>query len=281
MNAKPLVLLCIFIFLSASLIAQKEYTGSTPADPEVRTALNISQNANVDFIRWNLTFPRPRKFALNIVYGESQPNTLGFKSGGTKATFEGSFEMRVTEGVPVYTLKTGSISLSLKMLNDYLLHILTRERKLMVGNGGWNYILTQKNSKGPMLPFKNKTSLKAFADSITVFEGRTPCQEIAKEYDFPATSECFKLKWLLTFTKGTTYHSGTFSLNRTLSRANLIKGTWTIDSTGKIELNPENGQKVLLVAGDENVLFFTDKSGALFDGNENFSYALNRRRKNP
>lgn len=278
---KNLFRLIILLLISKSSFAQHIYTGSTPADPQIRTALNIAQNAKVDFIKWNLSFPRPRKFLLSIQYGESQPNTLGFKNGGTSASLEGTYEAKVSNNVAVYTLRLNNgTRLSVKRIADGLLYVLTGQGNLMVGNGGWNYILSKKHAPAANQKLLIPTTIKSFLHPTVVFEGRTPCQEISKEYDFKAPSDCFKLKWLLTLTKDTaSSSSGTFTLNRTLERANIVKGKWTLDANSKLTLTPEKGIPVVLIVADENILFFTDKNGALFPGNEHFSYALNKKKQ--
>ncbi|MBL7698973.1 MAG: hypothetical protein JNK79_12485 [Chitinophagaceae bacterium] len=280
-QVKPLTCALVAMLLFITTFAQKEYTGSTPADPQVRTALKISHSTPIDFIRWDLQLRQPRKFILTITYGESQPNTLGFKNGGTQVKFEGAYQVAVIDRIATYTLRTGpGAGLSLKMINDQLLHVVANDGTLMVGNGGWSYTLTKKNTTTIARPLAIKSPLRAFKDSITIFEGRTPCQEISEEYNFGAPSGCFKLKWLLTLTKdSSSYRSGTFVLNRTLERANLINGKWSIDSSGVIRLEPVKGQPMSLISGDENVLFFMNKEGAVFNGDENFSYVLNRRKK--
>lgn len=275
------ILTSLIFLLGVNSVAQQTYIGSTPADPNIRTALNISQNTTVDFIRWHLYFPRPRKFVLTINYGEGQPNTLGLKNGGTKATIEGTYEIKVKNNITAYTLRTGNnTTVSVKKLNDDLLHLLTSEGRLMVGNGGWNYTLSKKNPSSTKQKLIFNSTIKNLPQNVTIFEGRSPCQEISKEYDFNAPSDCFKLKWLLTLTKDSaSAATGTFTLNRTLERAKIIKGKWSMNANAAIKLIPEKGEAILFIAGDENVLFFTDKNGALFSGNENFSYTLNKSKK--
>lgn len=64
-----------------------------------------------------------------------------------------------------------------------------------------------------------------------------------------------------------------------------MRGNWTIlggmPSHPKaviIQLDPDKPEKSLsLLAGDENVLFFLDKSNRLYTGNGDFSYTLNKR----
>jgi hypothetical protein len=45
-------------------------------------------------------------------------------------------------------------------------------------------------------------------------------------------------------------------------------------------LDQQGGMLVHLLAGDENVLFFTDAGGRLLVGNGDFSYTMNRKWQN-
>ena len=72
-----------FIFLSYFFITiitkgeERKYTGSTPADPFVRSFLGIALQDSVDFVRWQLTFQN-NNYTLNCNYGIGKPNTNGF-----------------------------------------------------------------------------------------------------------------------------------------------------------------------------------------------------------
>jgi hypothetical protein len=64
----------------------------------------------------------------------------------------------------------------------------------------------------------------------------------------------------------------------------MSKGKWQIinGKDGRIiyKLNPEKQSYTLyLLKADENVLLFVDADGNLLVGNEDFSYALNKREK--
>lgn len=54
--------------------------GCTPGDDLIISQLSIANETIIDFIKWDLTLDNSNHntFMLNIVYGESQPNTLGF-----------------------------------------------------------------------------------------------------------------------------------------------------------------------------------------------------------
>lgn len=279
------------------------FVACTPGDPLVKSLLNIPPESTVDFIRWNLTFNKAGSgvnlFVLNIVFGESKPNTQDFKEGGDKLSFEGEYfvsqdvngELKKT----IYQFKSNKsngISFSMVKVNENLFHLLRPDHQLMVGNGGWSYTL---NRKEPVAPGSGDLPSLTIASTLindtvrqVIFEGRTPCQEFAREYNLSVADGCFKMKWGLTLNRDPkTFLPTTYQLNRTLSRGKVIQGKWTIikgtsSNAGLViyQLDPDNPEQSLsFLAGDKNVLFFLTKTSQLFTGNEEFSFTLNRRKK--
>ena len=124
---------------------------------------------------------------------------------------------------------------------------------------------------------KNKTNL------IGYFDGRTPCQELAKQLNEPTIPECIKIKWRLTLYKnGADITSGTYSLEGFKFRGdNILKGKWqTIKGTKSdpnaivYQLSHSLKGYLFFFKADEDVLFFLDKDRNIMVGNKNFSYAL-------
>lgn len=273
---------------------------STPCDEPIKSIFEIPSDLTVDFIRWNLNLKNTKSenptFTLNIVYGESKPNTLGFKVNHEKS-IEGEFKIYKNKGKlegEIFELVSKKLKTEILMikLTDNIFHLLTPEKQLMIGNGGWSYTL---NRKEPL----NKTSvdlpaLKIISDipddtarQIT-FDGRTPCLDFAKENNLTVQSDCFKLKWKLILNRDPkTLEPTIYTLHRTNSRENLITGKWRIvkgttsnPNTVIYQLDPDKpSQCISLLLGDENVAFFLHKDNNLFIGNENFSYTLNKRQK--
>ena len=111
-------LLQICLLLLSSCAATNTSTpiilvGSTPGDEPVKTMLSISENTTVDFIKWSLKLDEKSTFVLDIIYGESQPNTLGFKGGGKTKTIKGIYLIIKKEGLDhfkeVYQLKSNQL----------------------------------------------------------------------------------------------------------------------------------------------------------------------------
>ena len=208
---------------------------------------------------------------------------MGFKNGGKFSTIEGDYKISSRNNLNVLNLTNKSSTLSLIEINENLLHLLTGTNKLMVGNGGWSYTLNRKQ------PIEMNQPLTVFQKSSTpkvveiTYEGRTPCKELAEDYNITHEKECLKLKWLIKLYRDKkTFEPTTYTISRTLERSKLIQGKWKIvtDASGAqiIELYSETGDlSVLLLTGNENVLFFMSKKRKLFTGNKDFSYTLNRR----
>ena len=126
-------------------------------------------------------------------------------------------------------------------------------------------------------PANNKANL------IGYFDGRTPCQELAKQLNELTIPECIKIKWRLTLYKnGADTASGTYSLEGFKFRGdNILKGTWQITKGTKADpnaivyqLNHSLKGSLFFLKADEDVLFFLDKDRNIMVGNKNFSYAL-------
>jgi len=116
-----------------------------------------------------------------------------------------------------------------------------------------------------------------------VFDGRTPCQEIARELQLQVTPECFKLKWRITFFQdSTTKAPTTYRLEATSYRQHPLEGKWAVVKGAAHNPNAvvlqlyRPGQPIYLLKADDNVLFFLDNQKKLIPGSEHFSYTLYR-----
>lgn len=217
--------------------------GSTPGDSLIKSLLTIRPDAKIDFIRWDLTLNNGENnantFVLNVTYGEGQPNTLGFKGGGEKLSFQGKYIVSQSGNGnlngEIYQLKSDKLpnTISLVKLNDNLFHLLTPKNQLIVGNDGWSYTLNRKEpltNVSVVLPSLTISSalLNDTARQV-IFGGRTPCLDFAKQYNWEVDNDCIKLKWkLILYRDPNTFLPTTYSLSRTLYRSGLIEGKWTI-----------------------------------------------------
>ncbi len=265
--------LFILLFVFCARGKENIYTGSTPADPVVRSFLGIPLADSIDFIRWKLILD-DKHYTLNCNYGISKPNTNGFVNGGKKTELTGI----LSKGKNYYQLQNDNKNLKIAELNTNLLHLLDTDNSLLVGNGGWSYTL---NNITPLAT--DQINIKAqqtdLKDSIA-FEGRTPCDVPGI---IPAGMLCYKLKWyIVLYANAEKNEAGTYKVYGThWRRQGARTGKWKI-ITGKdgriiYELNDNNGNEFLyLLKLDEHILVFTDAHGKLLVGNEDFSYTMNR-----
>ena len=271
------------------------FVGCTPGNELIKSQLDIPKETIIDFIKWDLAFDKlsHNSFVLNIVYGESQPNTLGFKQGGQKKSYQGQYLISKDNVNEIYQLKSREFQteIALIKLNENIFHFLTPQKQLMVGNGGWSYTLNSKTpdkNNYPLPTLTNATAVLSDTSLNIIYDGRTPCQDFAAENDLTVNQSCFKLKWKLILSKDPkTLQPTTYALKRTNSRETDITGNWTIikgiasnPNAIILQLDPDkSNQTVSLLVGDDNVLFFLHKDNNLFVGNENFSFTLNKRQK--
>jgi hypothetical protein len=302
-SIRTAVVICLFILFSGLYASQQTtnedlgevvYIGCTPADQYIKSVFNIPADTKADFMRWNLILKNQKTFILRLVYGESKPNTLGFIDGGKTLTIEGeySFSHIIRNNVirTIYWLKSANEipGFGMVKINDNLFHLLTPQNMLMVGNGGWSFTLNRKmpvpSNELPLLTLSDEILTDAAIQKI--YEGRTPCLEVARDANLEVSNDCFKLKWKLTLSRDTlTLAPTTYQLLTTNQREREIKGNWTIlrgtaanPDAIIYELDPDIPEKsISFFVADENILYFIDKKNRLFTGNQDFSYALNRR----
>ncbi len=225
---------------------------------------------------------------MNIKYGESKPNTLGFMieyHQEIKGTFNTQKSTAPKGDIYQLSAAESGIRFSFIKLNADLYHLLDPDQQLMLGNGGWSYCLNRKT------PTQQKTALPTLAAAtltkatpyVAVYDGRTPCTELAEEYAIPVSDECIKLKWRFTlYRDSVTLKPTTYTAIRIFRRAQPITGKWSIERKGDAviyQLHPDDKKDEALhfLVGDDNVLFFLDKQQRLMVGDENFSFALNRK----
>lgn len=288
---------CIGLNSSCSFASGKNditvFVGCTPGDELIKSQLGIPNEMTIDFIKWDLALDKLNRntFVLNIVYGESQPNTVGFKEGGQKKSYQGEYRIFKDNNSEIYQLKSSGFQteIALLKLNADLFHLLTPQNQLMIGNGGWSYTLNNKtpDNNNYLLPtLKNSTSVLKDTSLQVIYDGRTPCQDFAAENNLTVNQSCFKLKWKLILNRDPkTLQPTTYTLKRTSSRESHIIGNWTIvkgitsnPDAIIFKLDPDKpNQTISLFVGDESVLFFLHKDNSLFIGNDNFSFTLNKR----
>lgn len=280
-----------------NLSPEINFVGSTPGDELIKSALTIPVDSKIDFIRWDLLLTNTTSdqgtFSLTIIFGEGQPNTSGFKGGGEKLSFEGKYVLSKNKEIngDVYHLRSSKFSTEIRLakLTPNLLHLLTPQNQLMVGNGGWSYTLNRKdpiNTPIVLPAFTLSSTLRTDSAAQLTFDGRTPCTDFARDHNIIVPANCFKLKWRIILNRDPkTLLPTTYLIKRTDTRTTDSKGTWAIikgissSPNARIyQLDPDKPEKSLfLLAGDENVLFLLTKEKNLYVGNGDFSYTFNKK----
>ena len=264
--------ICIYACASAK---DTVYQGSTPGHLTIREFLAISLTDSIDFIKWKLVM-RSDQYELNCQYGLSKAGTEGFINtnevlfSGILAK-QGSYYLLQHEGKTFYILE----------INSNLLHLLDKDKALLVGNGGYSYTL---NADTPVKTSQFNLKIKNSPPGYTMaYEGRTPCQELSSILRLNKGSECHKLKWYIIFFvdsisgKPSHYLKG----GTAYRQETMVKGKWEIikGADGRVvyKLDPEKKNAAThLLKADDNILLFTDAQGNLLVGNEHFSFTLNR-----
>lgn len=272
---KPLALLIAVFAINACTHSQTtHYTGSTPADAEVRTFLGISMTDSIDFIRWKLTIDGKR-YELDCEYGLSKANTNGFTDRQTV-----KIKSSVSNENHYIQLHHNKRTLNLLSVNSNILHIADQQKKLVAGNGGFSYVLNNTN------PTKSEASYSPFPftapQRMMAFQGRTPCPGLSHLRNKTEGDVCYKLKWYVILYTDSLTGKPLYYLQGGLGyrKHTMKRGNWIIEKGRQGEtiyvLDPEKGVAAArLWKASDNILFFIDGNGNPLIGNEDFSYTLN------
>jgi hypothetical protein len=279
------------------------FAGSSPAEESIRPFLQIPQDAKADLIEWKLTLhqdPRtaaPANYHLQYTYGLTVPGKPGL--GPVARSMERRGSWRIVKGTNarleaiVYELD-GTVSLF--RVSDSILHVLNRDRSLMIGTSGWSYTLNRSGDSEARVDPSAETgasesrtiSPAATGPSVFgIFEGRSPCQGIARELTIAVSAGCAKVKWRVTlYQDPETREPTSYKVESSLHRSAAREGRWTIvrgtgsDPAAAVYRLAAAGSEapLLLMKGDDHVLFFMDRNGRPLTANADFSYTLNRRK---
>ena len=142
--------------ISSDLPNVDVFVGSTPCDDLIKSSLGIPAESTCEFIKWELSLSEskndPAVFQLTVLYGESQPNTNGFKGGGKKIEAAGKYTVNNKTNerthLNVYNLHSEKFTTSLFLIqmDDNILHFADSAKKFIVGNGGFGYVLNRMES---------------------------------------------------------------------------------------------------------------------------------------
>ena len=302
--------LTITLLLAAAIFSEPAaamrsivFVGSTPCGETIRRLLDIPESENAELIEWELSLVDGAQteasghYELRFKFGRTRPNQPGLDHDAARRERRGTWKSEAATarqpGAAIVKLDTG---LSLLKVGDTMLHLLEPNASLMVGNGGWSYTL----SRGDAAEEKVAATLTA-ADPgdpprtvshasgpsvLGIFDGRTPCQGIARALGVSPRPGCWKAKWRLTlFQDAATKEPTTYRLEGTLYGAQPREGSWRITrgipgmpAAEIYELASSNeGAPARLLKGDEKVLFFLGRDRRPLTGNATNAYTLDAR----
>ena len=264
-----------------------QFVGSTPCDSLPRRFLGIAATAECERISWDVTFAGDGTFGLRSAYGMQAVNSPGFAGGGTAVNVRGIWISVAADArypkARVYRLTAGKQSLDFIRLDDNLLHLLSADARLMVGNPGWSYTLSRKVPVAAPQMLDGLEPYTAPRRAAEVFEGRTPCEALEKDLGRTRNPECAKVKWRLTFHRDDLGTPTRYVLEGFGYRNPPRTGTWTAghlrDDHRSVVIRLDRsgtGHFLRFVLRDGNILLFVDNSGRLMVGDEYYSYTLNR-----
>ena len=285
-----------------------EFIGTTPGGALVREFVGgLPTNAPCHSITWqiklvtNRTSDLPTTFSLAASYQVPTKSNPNRSEDGPKVKLDGTWEMHKGHGANpkavIYRLNIDEPrrSVSFLKVGDNLWQLLNLDGSMAVGNGGQSYTLNRASRSEP--PGDSVAAMNASAMSykisalatgamvFAVFEGRTPCHGIARELNIPQDAGCIKSKWRVTlYQNPETSAPTTYKVEGSLFRGGARQGTWSVTRGASIDpnatvfqLSPTQTQPaLLLLKGDENVLFFLNQKREPLIGHADFSYTLNR-----
>jgi hypothetical protein len=243
----------------------------------------------------------PTTYTLNSAYGLPRQGSQELVNGGTAIVLAGRWAVAAgTQADPdavVYQLNPDDPPNGVAFLRvgDDLLHVLNRDRALLVGNGAWSFTLNRTDNRDPAIgdgplnlepprPTRPPApSMPTGSLVLGVFEGRMPCHaivfELAAVAPYPG---CFLIKQQLTLYQDEA--TGAPSRYLFQGTSTVRDGTWAIlqgtasDSQAVVyQLQLGNAQPpVSFLSADENNLYLLDQDLNLLVGDAQFSYTLSR-----
>jgi hypothetical protein len=258
----------------------------------------IPGDAECNQVIWKLTLHQdpatgdPTTYQLAVSYGMSQQGTTGLQGGGTQINLEGAWtRSKGTADNPdavVYQLSPDDpeASISFVRLGDNLLHLLTPDKRLMVGDAAWSFTLSRTDKRIASEPSAMGDASPADARAAGEFVGRVPCLDAMMALHHMSASGCQRVKVQLTLRQD---GENIFELLGIYVGTNddtrySATGTWTAlqgaaadpDALVYQLSSGGSGQSLHLMQADENHLFFLDDDFSLMVGDALLSFTLSR-----
>jgi hypothetical protein len=285
-----------------------EFVGSSPGGVLAREFLGgLASNAECHSISWQITLftnqttGLPATYKLAALYHVPTAANPNRSQDGPKVASQGTWE--IIKGAAsgsraaVYRVNAEKPrrSISFVRINESLLHLLNEDGSLAVGNGGQSYTLNRADhaetpgdmsqvNDAPEISYKI-SPLATGPTVFGVFEGRTPCQGIARGLRQSPHAGCIKAKWRVTLYKNPETSTPTaYKMEGSLFREGPREGSWSIVRGAKTDANAtvyrldatQTQPALFLLKADNDVLFFLNQNREPMVGHADFSYTLNR-----
>jgi hypothetical protein len=275
-----------------------EFTGSTPCGEPIGKLFDIPADATPP-VHWSRTLYQnaetkaPTRYKLRVEFDGAKAPAAGKPVSKEKLGRWSIGKGTKSDQESVVYRLDGAVNL-IRLSGD-VLHALNPDRSLALGTAGWSHTLSRLTAaekivvpSAAWLQQSESCKLAPLAtglDVFGVFEGRTPAQGIARDLHINTDANRNKLKWRVTLYRDPTTTVPTrYKVESSLHRdggAGVREGTWA-------EVQCERGAQyhlvatkteaaLLLLRGDDNVLFLLGPDHKPKVGNAEFSYTLNRR----
>ena len=285
---------------------RRVFAGMTPCGDQAKQLFQIPGDNECDQMIWNLVLRQdpqtgiPTTYSLKTSYGLSKQGTNDLIDGGTTVAMDGKWRMETgTQDDPdaiVYQLNPAvpQETISFLMVSDDLIHVLSGEKAMLVGNGAWAYTLVRMGKESPAQSHERPwwspnpptrppaPPMPTGSAVFGVFDGRTPCHPVAMEFTDTGPADCVKIKWRLTLYQDSITSEPSRYLY--MGTRDYGEGSWKTvhgmpgDPNALLyQLQPDGAQQSFsFLKLDDNHLFLLDRDMKLLVGNEFFSYTLSR-----
>jgi hypothetical protein len=285
------------------------FEATTPCGIAIKKILGINADDKSQMMKWELILDKdPKKlnptiFRLRYEYGMPKQGTRGFMDGSKIIELEGTWKIEKgiatnKEATVITLIMSGSPgSLSFLQADENILHFLDDTKHLIAGSAAWSYTLNRKEpmpgNKFVPIPVLS-SQIVTTADTIGIFDGRTPCYHKLTNLHNISLEGCQGIKCQLILLQNVKTHLPSSFILRTIYVGNgdnniySITGKWKMmqrtanDATTLIyQLKPDSNKpddQLLLLKGDDNILYFVDNECRLLVGNSYLSYTLNRKK---
>lgn len=267
------------------------FVGTTGAPSQVLEFLGAPAGSNAELVEWSLSLSTSKRYALHAAYGLTQPNHPGVQRDRREVDRKGTWTARKgTKWSPSEEVVDLG-GLAFVRVGPDVLHALSADRSLLTGSGAWSFSLNRADAAEPPVdpslastlgPSESYTlsPLSTGPSVYGVFEGRTPCQSVARMLGRPVARGCAKLKFRLTLLQdAATRRPATFKLEGSLYRSEREEGLWTISGNGVVALQrADRSPLISLLKVSDDAVMFLERAGKLLVGNASFSYTLERRK---